>query len=467
MDQRGRTVALAAVEALAAVALATGLVALLDLAAPVAGLGVVYLLAVLLLAIRRGELAALATALLSVLALNYFFIAPVHRLTISESENVVALGVLLIAALVVGRLASASRERAAEADERARVAAARERDATMLAAAASSVLEGTGLDAQLENIERSLAAGGEGQRVRVELSPVPSAGEGELVVRLGAQLRSGWLYAPAGAGWERSDLKRIGDALGRLIDVALERDRVAAQAAETEAARRADVLKTAVLHAISHDLRSPLTAITTAAGGLAAGAVGERDRRELVAVIEDEAARLSRLIDDLLDLSRIEAGALDRREDWCDLHDVVGSAVRQARARHADVVVDVQLPAELPLVRADGAQLERVFANLIDNAVRHTPPGTRVRVTGGAGSGLVTVRVIDRGRGVPQGQRAQIFEPFFRGRAKGGGGSGLGLAICRGFVQANGGRIVLQSGTPGETTFAVSFPLVAQPAPVA
>jgi signal transduction histidine kinase len=147
------------------------------------------------------------------------------------------------------------------------------------------------------------------------------------------------------------------------------------------------------------------------------------------------------------------------------LRDVVGNAVRQARILNDEVAVDVQLPAELPLVRADGAQLERVFANLIDNAIRHSPPGTRVRLSGGVGGALVTVRVIDHGRGVPQGQRARIFEPFFRGRTS-SGGSGLGLAICRGFVEANGGRIALQSGTPGDTSFAVSFPLVPQPAPV-
>src|SRR5205823_9451198 len=126
--------------------------------------------------------------------------------------------------------------------------------------------------------------------------------------------------------------------------------------------------------------------------------------------------------------------------------------------------ISLELPAELPLVRADHAQVERVFANLIENAVHHSPPDLPVRITGGVGGGLVTVRVIDRGRGVPAGERARIFEPFVRG-GRSGRGSGLGLAIARGFVEANGGRITLQSGVTAETSFAVAFPLVRQPAP--
>jgi two-component system sensor histidine kinase KdpD len=116
------------------------------------------------------------------------------------------------------------------------------------------------------------------------------------------------------------------------------------------------------------------------------------------------------------------------------------------------------------MVQADPAQLERVFSNLIENAIKFSPDGTPVRISGGVGSGLVTVRVIDRGRGIAPSQRAQVFEPFFRGRDS-KQGSGLGLAICRGFVEANGGRIQMQTGTGEGTSFAVSFPAVPQPAP--
>jgi two-component system sensor histidine kinase KdpD len=150
--------------------------------------------------------------------------------------------------------------------------------------------------------------------------------------------------------------------------------------------------------------------------------------------------------------------------DWCDLHDVVASAAAQRSAEHP---IEFELPADLPLVRADATQLERVFSNLIENAVKFSPPGAPIRITGGATAGTVTVRVTDQGRGIPRQDRARAFEPFFRGRGGPGAGSGLGLAICRGFVEANGGRIVLQSGTTQGTSFAVSFPVERQPEPVA
>jgi two-component system sensor histidine kinase KdpD len=246
--------------------------------------------------------------------------------------------------------------------------------------------------------------------------------------------------------------------------VALERERLAVQSAEVEAARRADVAKTAVLHSVSHDFRSPLTAITTAASGLREGALSAGDREDLLSVIEDESQRLARMVGDLLDLSKIQAGAVHPQTDWCDLRDVVSGAVAQVRAARGDHPVMIELPPELPLVQADAAQLERVFANLIDNAITHSPPGTPVRISGGAMGDRVTVRVTDRGRGIPASQRARIFEPFFR-VGESGRGSGLGLAICRGFVEANHGRI--QLSVSDGTSFAVSFPVARQPTPSA
>jgi two-component system sensor histidine kinase KdpD len=455
----------AGAEVVALVGVATGLVALLDTIAPITGLGVLYLLAVLAIAIRRGQLAALATAAFSVLAMNFFFIEPRHQLTIGNSENVAALVVFAIVAVVVGRLAGQARARAAQAEERAVEAAIREREAEAVAAAASSVLEGVDVQAQLRNVERSLAGAAGASRARLELSSVPAPADDEIAVRLGTKRTSGWLYFSRDGGWAEPQLARLGQALGSLVDVVLERDRLAAQASAADATRRADVAKTAVLHAISHDLRSPLTAIATAVGGLAGADLGPDDRDELLAVLQSETDRLSHLVDDLLDVSRIQAGAVNPRSDWCDLHEAVAAASAQVRAGGTQHPVELELPADLPLVRADQAQLERVFANLIDNSVRHSPSGVPVRVVGAATAGRVTIKVIDRGRGVPVGERARLFEPFTRG-AGSGRGSGLGLAIARGFVEANGGRITVQSGITEETYFAVSFPVVAQPAPV-
>jgi two-component system sensor histidine kinase KdpD len=455
-----REVAVIALEVVAAVAVATGLVALLDEVAPIAGLGIVYLPAVLLIAIRRGQVAALLAAVLSVTTLNFLFIEPRFRLTIADSHNLVALVVFLIVAIVVGRLAAAARRGATEAEHRALLAIAREREAAILADAASALLAGRDLEAELASIgaeDPSSRAS-----MRVGLTAAPAARPDELAVPLPGG-RPGWLYGRPEAGWDRASLERLAEGLAGLIDVERERERVATRSAEAEATRRADVAKTALLHAISHDLRSPLTAIATAASGLRSASLPREDREALIDAIEVESDRLARLVDDLLDLSRIQAGAVNPRTDWCDLSDVVARAADQVDARSAKPPIEVALPADLPLVRADPAQLERVFSNLLDNAVEFSPDHSAVRVSGGPGAGRVTVRVTDRGRGIPRGRRAEIFEPFVRGH-RSGQGSGLGLAICRGLVEANSGEIRLQSATGDETTFAVSFPLVAQPA---
>ncbi|HEY3729095.1 MAG TPA: ATP-binding protein [Solirubrobacteraceae bacterium] len=464
MEPPSGEVALAtALEVVIGIAIATGIVAALQSAAPPAGLGSIYLLAVLEVAIRRGQVAALASAVLSVLVLNYLFIAPRHRFAIAHTQDLIELIVFLIAAVVVGRLAATGRQRAAEAESRARIAAAREREATLLAQAASGILTGRSLSVQLESIGVRVAEATGARRARVVVESVPSPGEHEFTVRLASSSQV-WLYLTDDAAWDRPEIERIAEPLGRLIDVAIERERVAELAAENEAAARAEVARTAILHAISHDLRSPLTAITTAVSALRSTALSDAERDELIDVIDGEGARLAKLVDDLLDLSKIQAGAVDPRTDWCDLHDIVASAAANLGATHP---IEFALPSELPLVRADAAQLERVFSNLLENAVKFSPDGAPVRISGAAASGRVTVRVTDRGRGIPSHQRARVFEPFFRGRGRGdpGAGSGLGLAICRGFVEANGGRILLQTGTDQGTSFAVSFPVAQQPAP--
>jgi two-component system, OmpR family, sensor histidine kinase KdpD len=454
-------IAATTLEVLAWVGLATALVAILDSIAEPAGLGSLYLIAVLAVAIRRGQVAALAAAVLGVLTLNFFFIKPLHQLTIADSDNVVALGVLLLAALVVGRLAGLSRQRAAEAERRAEQAAAREGETAMLAEAAAAALGGRG--DFVAGISHSLEVAGDGE-LRLESSAAPQASEGETALRLPTEARSVWLYAARSSDWTDGDLNRIATPLARLIDVADERERAAARGAEAEAARQADAAKTVILHAVSHDLRSPLTAVRTAAAGLREEGTKPADRIALIDAIEEEAERLTRLIGNLLDLSRIEAGAVHPRTDWCDLLDVISTAVSHLHPPDSHHRIQIELEGELPLVRADASQLERVFSNLIENALRYSPSDRPVRISGGVGAGKVVVRVIDRGPGVPVAQRDAIFKPFNTGDER--EGAGLGLAICKGFIEANGGELRLQADSPDGTAFAVSFPLVEQPATV-
>ena len=259
--------------------------------------------------------------------------------------------------------------------------------------------------------------------------------------------------------------ERIVPALEALLAAAIERDELLGNRVETAALRRSDVVKTALLRAVSHDLRSPLTAILTAIDPLSEGSLPDDERRELAAVIREEAQRLSRLIDNLLDLSKLEADAAEPRREAIDVGEVIGAAID-----------DLHLPADsfalqvsdgMPFINADAAQLERAFANLFENSARHAN-GQPVIVRAWALHNRILMRVVDRGPGIPPAQRERVFEPFYRSGTDRTGhrGSGLGLAIARGFVEANGGKVWVES-LPGQgTSFVLEFPLehVRQPA---
>jgi two-component system sensor histidine kinase KdpD len=227
---------------------------------------------------------------------------------------------------------------------------------------------------------------------------------------------------------------------------------------ETDALRRSDEIKTAVLRSVSHDLRSPLTAIVAAGEALTSLSLSDADRTELSETITHESARLTRLVDQLLDLSRLQAGAAEPRADWISLDEVIHAAVEDTGAGEDEV--RLAIAPDLPLIRADATQLRRAFANLIENALRYGaghPVSVRARVSGNR----ILMRVVDQGPGISAAEQERIFIPFYRGPAPAGHGSGLGLAIVRGFVEANGGHVHVES-LPGQgTSFVVELPLPA------
>jgi two-component system sensor histidine kinase KdpD len=244
--------------------------------------------------------------------------------------------------------------------------------------------------------------------------------------------------------------------LGDLRQMSEERDRMEAQAIEAGALRRSDELKTALLRSVSHDLRTPLTSIIAAGAALDSPNATPDERHELSEAVVAEGQRLSHLVENLLDLSRLESGNAEPRRQPVDLTGLLEEA-RDSIGVEPDQV-KLSLDVELPTLVADAVQLERAFANLFDNAVRHgegRPVLVRSRRTGGR----LVVRVVDQGPGIPEPERGRIFEPFYRRGPAGSQGSGLGLAIARGFVEANGGEIAVES-VPGQgSTFVVSFPL--------
>jgi K+-sensing histidine kinase KdpD len=236
-----------------------------------------------------------------------------------------------------------------------------------------------------------------------------------------------------------------------------ERARAHAREAETEALRRSDETKTALLRAVSHDLRSPLTAIMAAGEALSSETIADGDRRVLAEAVAAEASRLSSLVDKLLDLSRLEAGHAPPRTDWCSIEEVITAAVEDLGERGD--AVEVAVDPDLPFVRADAAQLERAFVNLLENAVRFSAGG-RVLVRARARADRIALEVVDRGPGIPGDDLERVFEPFYqRPDDRSHEGSGLGLAIVRGLVAVNGGRVWAESAPGQGTTFTVELPL--------
>ena len=340
-------------------------------------------------------------------------------------------------------MASLARSRAVEAERR--------REEADLAAELARVLLGEASVAEaLPVASARLAAALDLPYATIALEP---GGGGAVPLGGGAELRVPADLPPDATARLR---ERVAPALEALLAAALDRDRLQAEVVETQALRRSDVIKTALLRAVSHDLRTPLTAILAAGDAVRSPAIEPAEREELGAVVVEEAERLSRLIDKLLDLSRLQAGEAEARRDWCSIEEVVEGALE-----HVDpsVPVEASLDRDLPLVRADPVQLERVFANLIENAQRFSgghPVKLRARVTGGR----LMIRVIDRGPGIPAELLPHVFEPFRRGDGEAAHrGSGLGLAIVKGFVEANDGRVWAES-LPGQgTVFVVELPL--------
>jgi two-component system sensor histidine kinase KdpD len=477
------------------VAFCTLLLYPLEQAAPVVSLGVVYMLAVLVVSITWGVWLGVATAVMSALAFNYFHLPPVGRLTIRDPDNLVALIAFLVAAGVASSVAEVTRARAREAAER-------RREADLAAEMARLLLRGGRLAEDLPTAAARLSQVLGLPSAAIELEAV----EGDerriaFPLREGPR-RLGTLLVPSDTS--EANLRRLQErvvpALEGLLSAALERESLLTDVVETAALRRADVVKTALLRAVSHDLRSPLTAISAAGEAIGSPSLSAEERQEMAGIVQEETKRLARLVDNLLDLSRLEAGAAEPRTAWTSVEDVIRAALAELSPAPEDFSLSID--RDLPLVQVDPVQLERAFVNVMENARRHSgghPVSVRARAVrslagaprppaspsteagepsaapiemgpaplggppGGPVGDRLVVRIVDRGPGIPPAQLERVFEPFYRaGTAQGGHrGSGLGLAIARGFTESNGGRLHVES-LPGQgATFVFELPLPA------
>jgi two-component system sensor histidine kinase KdpD len=465
-----------AIAALAAVALCTLIVYPLKHVAPVVSLSVVYLPAVLVVSIIWGAGLGMATAVVSALAFNFFHLPPVGRLTIRESSDWVALAAFLVVAVIASSVAEMTRARARDAE-------ARRVEADLAAEMARIMLRGNSLAEDLPTAAARLANALGLNSAAIETEAVE--GDERTVsfpLRDGTK-RLGTLLV--GADTSEAKLRRIQErvvpALEGLMSAALERDTLLGGVVETAALRRADTVKTTLLRSVSHDLRSPLTAISAAGEAVGSPSLSPHEREDMAAVIGEETRRLSRLVDNLLDLSRLEAGAAQPRRDWTSVEELIRAALRELAAGEQEFSLSID--PDLPLVSVDPVQMERAFVNVLENARRHSgghPVSVRARAVrslaatpvrrggaeepagaSGAAGDRVIVRVVDRGPGIPPAQLERVFEPFYRAGSAGARhrGSGLGLAIARGFTEASAGSLHVES-LPGQgATFVFEFPL--------
>jgi two-component system, OmpR family, sensor histidine kinase KdpD len=360
-----------------ALAAATVVIYALKPIAPVLSLGVVYTLAVLATAVLWGLGLAIVVAIAAMVVFNFLFLPPVHTLTLADGRNWTALGVYLVTAVVASELATRARRRAAEAEQR-------EQEAALLADAAVALLREDSLDEITRRTEAILLAGDDTARRRIEA------------------------------------------AIASLHAVAQGRK-------DAEAVRRSDELKTMILHTVSHDLRTPLASIRAAIDGLELD-LPAAERAELIETMRLEAARLTRLVDNVLDLSRLEAGlAVPHRELW-PVEDLLEQAAADASDPARIVVV---ADGELPPIQVDAVQLERALANLLENALKFSAAAVTLRAR--REDGRVEIDVVDEGGG------------------SGSPGLGLGLSIARGFIAANGGELTLEPQPAGGTRARLTF----------
>jgi two-component system sensor histidine kinase KdpD len=431
--------------------------------APLSVVLLAFLLLVLAVALVGGLWPALAAAVLGGLVENWFFVPPTGRLTVRQIDHLVALLGGLVVATAVATVVDRSARRAAEA-------ARSQAETAMLASLARSVLaRDRGLSGLLEQICEAFGLRSvtmiertdDGEKV-VGACGRPGTGDDEAV-----PITDTLVLRLCGRTLAASE-RRVLVTFAEQAAVALQQGRLAAQAAEAERLAAGNSMRTALLAAVSHDLRTPLAGIKAASSALRSDEIDldDADRAELTVTIDESADRLAGLVENLLDMSRLQAGVVSPALSPSDVPAVVYQAVSGLDAAER-ARVELDWPVDPPAVLADPGLLERVVANLVSNALHHAPGGP-VTVTAGAFGDRIELRVVDRGPGVPLADRERVFAPFQRlGDTPSGQGVGLGLAVARGLTEAMGGTVTAEDTPGGGLTMVVSLRSAAVPAPPA
>ncbi|MFF9018187.1 ATP-binding protein [Streptomyces sp. NPDC014870] len=411
-------------------------------------------------ALLGGLLPALASVAFGSFLLNWFFTPPVHQLTIADPRNIVAIAVFFGVAVSVASVVDLAARRTHQA---ARLRA----ESEVLSYLAGSVLRGeSSLEALLERVRETFSMESVALLEResdvepwvcaasVGQHPVTRPEDAEVDMPVGEHLA----LALTGRVLPAEDRRVLG-AFAAQAAVVLDRQRLVGEAEQARKLAEGNKIRTSLLAAVSHDLRTPLAGIKASVSSLRSDDVdwSEEDRAELLAGIEEGADRLDHLVGNLLDMSRLQTGTVTPLIRPIDLDEVVPMALGGV----PDGSAELDVPETLPMVEVDKGLLERVVANVVENAVKYSPDGTPVTVSASALGDRVELRVVDRGPGVPDESKERIFEPFQRfGDAPQGSGVGLGLAVARGFVEAMGGTITAEDTPGGGLTMTLSLKAV-------
>lgn len=480
-----------------------GLLKLLQPWLPDATIPLFFLAPVLLASVRFGIAAALLGSVLAVLSYNFLFTEPLYTLEIAHPENIFTFFVLLAVALVTSNLAARVRAQAEAARVReARTNALYEFSRMVVGAATEDdILWAVAHHVAAITKAQSLVLIPEDGRLTIRAAYPP-----EDRIEAKAQIAADWAFEkgePAGRGtstlpssdWlflplqtaERRlgalgvrfpdsspslgpDQRRLLDALAGQAALAIERAILTRDIEEVRVSAEADKLRSALLSSISHDLRTPLASIIGAASSLQnfGNRIDEPGRTALLKTVRDEAERLNRFVGNLLDMTRIEAGAMQPKLDWVDPEELIATAVRRAEPLTAGHAIRLDLPPGLPLLRVDYILIEQVLINLLDNAAKYSPADTTITLRVWLPAGGFCMEVVDEGSGIPKDELEQVFDMFYRvrGRDRQVAGTGLGLSICRSILRAHGGDIRADSPVAGDrgTRMIVSLPLPVQPA---
>ena len=468
-----------------------------------ANLIMMYLIAVIVIAIRLGRGPSVLASVVSVATFDFFFVPPYLSFAVSDIQYVLTFTIMLIVALVISNLAVRIREQAELARDRERRTAvlyamsrdlATHRGTAMLAQVAAKHLREV-FDGQvaifLADAENRVRLQ-RGEQLFFDLEPKES-GVAQWVfdhnerAGLGTDTLPGAsaLYlplvgstGPIGVVAVRPkdtgllldpDQLHLLESLINQVALAIERTRLSEEAQQAHVRVETERMRNAILSSVSHDLRTPLATITGAASSLLdeRSLLNTSDRFELSQSIYREANRLDRLLKNLLDMMRIEAGAVQLKKEWHPLDEIVGAALSRLEERLRNVTVRTAFPPDLPMVQIDGVLMEQVVINLLENATKYAPPGSIIEVSASAGNKEVVVEVADRGQGIPVGEEVRIFDKFYRAKPAREGGVGLGLTICRGIVEAHGGRIWAENRTGGGAVFRFAIPLSEEQPPIA